>query len=179
MVLVPLGVSMTNWARSIDPKSKVRTDHRSFTDDTGSNSFQRVGSTSHGTGEKEKKKISLGRMIKPKMVSPTQQMLEQTKEKEKRADGPDTSDISFNMAATSSGVGGKRNKSGSKLVKKDGGKKKRKKKRQSSSSSSSSSATGVRSTIKRLQRKRNSQLKTKLGASKKAAVSKKRKKSSV
>ena len=152
MVLVPLGVSMSSWTSSIDSNPKSSTDKKSFTDNSGSNSFHRVGGISHGTSDsllKKHKKTSS--KLNPRIISPIQQVLDQTKEKEKRADGPDTTSISFNMAATSSGMSNKGKKS-------------------NSSSKTTKKKTSTGSTIKRLQRKRNSQSKRKLGTSKKSST---------
>ena len=168
MVLVPLGVSLDSWTRGIDSKPKNNSSNKTFTNDSGTDTFRRIESTSHGRGDqldkkKKKKKNTtttsnrLGNLVKPKMVSPVQQILSQTKEKDKRYTTPETNDISLNIAATSSGLSG------------------RKTKRKQPSSSSSSKSRG-RSTIKRLQRKRNNQSKGKLGTSKKSSIRKKDKK---
>ena len=161
MVLVPLGISLGSWTRSIDPKSKSRSAGNGsvFTDDTGSHSFHRVGGTSHGTsGKKDSTGSKLSRMIKPKMTSPVQQMLEQTKEKEKRADAPDTSLISLNVASTSSGAVGKMKKR----------MEKNKKISKSDSKKKSNSSIKRGDPIKRLQRKRKSQSNKNLGRSNKS-----------
>ena len=162
MVLVPLGVSMDSWTRSMDPKSKSRSANETFTDDTGAAFFTRVGSTSHGLSEtknlKKLNKSSLSSKNKPKMVSPVQQILEQTKDKEKRSDAPDTVPISFNVASTSTGVS-----------QKNPAKRKPQKKKVTTAASSRTAS----STIKRLKRKRNSQSKKKLGTGKKSSTVKK------
>ena len=158
MVLVPLGVSLNTWTRSIDPKSKSRT----FSDDSGSHSFQRVGGTSHGTGDKlskSRKRSGLGHLIKNKLVSPVQQILEQTKDKEKNSDAPDTADISFNVAASSSGLSGL------------GTRKKKGSTRKKASTSAVSSRKTPSRTIKRLKQKRNSQSTSTSGAVRKASLS--------
>ena len=154
MVLVPLGISMSSWSHSIDPKNK-KLDKKTFTDDNGANLFQRVGSTSHGKSIKK----NIGKVVKSNLVSPVQQILDQTKEKEKRADGPDTIDVSFNMASTSSNI---------------------KKTRKSKTPSKKKSTTGGKkngATIKRLQRKRNAQLKKKSDTGKKSSSKNSSKKS--
>ena len=160
MVLVPLGVSLGNWTRGIDSKPKNNSSNTTFTNDSGTGTFHRIESTSHGGGDqldkKKKKSNALGNLMKPKMVSPVQQILSQTKEKDKRYTTPETSDISLNIAATSSALS------------------RRKTKRKQPSSSSSKSRG--RSTIKRLQRKRNNQSKGKLGTSKKSSIRKNKKK---
>ena len=165
MVLVPLGISMNSWTKSIDSKSKGGSNNKTFTDNTGSHMFQRVSNESPGE-KNSTKKDGLSNKIKTKMISPVQQVLEQTKEKEKRSDGPDTVDVSFNMASTSSGMSNKR---------KTARKKKQSSTTKSTPSSSSSSEKkktvkkSVGSTIKRLQRKRNSQSKKNLGTGKKSS----------
>ena len=170
MVLVPLGVSLDNWTRGIDSKPKNNSSNKTFTNDSGTDTFRRIESTSHSRSDqldkkkKKKKKNTttsngLGNLVKPKMVSPVQQILSQTKEKDKRYTTPETNDISLNIAATSSALSGRKTK-----------------RKQPSSSSSSSSKSRGRSTIKRLQRKRNSQSKGKLGTSKKSSIRKKDKK---
>ena len=161
MVLVPLGVSLNSWSRSIDPKSKSRTENNGgFTDDSGINSFHRVGTNSiDTTGGKNKKrsKKGLAQLVKTKIVSPIQQVLEQTKEKEKRSDAPDNTDISLNMSATSTMLSKK---------------KKRKKKSSSSAprrkSTASSRKKTVGASIKRLQKKRIGQSKKKPSARKRS-----------
>ena len=160
MVLVPLGISLNSWSRSIDPKSKSRTENNGgFTDDSGINSFHRVGTNSiDTTGGKNKKrsKKGLAQLVKTKIVSPIQQVLEQTKEKEKRSDAPDNTDISLNMSATSTMLS----------------KKKRKKKSSSSAprrkSTASSRKKTVGASIKRLQKKRIGQSKKKPSARKRS-----------
>ena len=160
MVLVPLGISLNSWSRSIDPKSKSRTEtNGGFTDDSGINSFHRVGTNSiDTTGGKNKKrsKKGLAQLVKTKIVSPIQQVLEQTKEKEKRSDAPDNTDISLNMSATSTMLS----------------KKKRKKKSSSSAprrkSTASSRKKTVGASIKRLQKKRIGQSKKKPSARKRS-----------
>ena len=164
MVLVPLGISMNSWTKSIDPKAKSGNQNNSFSDNTGDHLFQRVSHSSSKEKKSSTKKNSLGKLIPTKIISPVQQVLEQTKEKEKRSDGPDTVDVSFNMASTSSGIGNKLKK------------KKPTKKRDTTSTKTSKKKSvkkSVGSTIKRLQRKRNSQSKKKLGTGKKSSSIKK------
>lgn len=147
MVLVPLGISVGSWSKSIDPKSKSRSANSDiFTDDTGLHTFHKV--TNGKNGSKSDKKI-----VHPKIISPVQQVLQQNKEKEKRADGPDTENITFNMASTSH-------------VKKKKTTTRKKSAPSTSRSNEKTSTTGR--TIKRLQRKRNTQSKTKLSGSKKS-----------
>ena len=160
MVLVPLGVSMNSWTRSIDPKSKSRSATGSFTDDTGSATFTRVGSTSHG-GTQKLKKLKLNAKSSAKLVSPVQQVLEQTKEKEKLSDAPDTVAISYNIASTSTASSGKKKTA------------KTKPKKKKTATPTSTRTAG--STIKRLKMKRNSQSKIKLGTSKKSPGKKRKK----
>ena len=150
MVLVPLGISVAAWSRSIDPKSKSRSvAHDNFTDETGIHSFHKVRSSKKANHHNSSNKG----LTHPKIVSPVQQILEQTKEKEKRADGPDTENITFNMAASSStGTGGRKGK----------------KKSASSSVRSDKKKSSSAGTIKRLQRKRKSQSTTTLRVSKKS-----------
>ena len=156
MVLVPLGISVGTWARSIDPKSQSRrAKSDNFTDETGLHSFHRV------MDSVKKEKSPKKQIIHPKLISPVQQILQQTKEKEKRGDGPDTENITFNMAASSTassgkGRGGKRKKN----VPTSHGRSDTKKKSQSGT------------TIKRLQRKRKSQSITKRQSSNKSGKKK-------
>lgn len=157
MGLVPLGISVQSWTKSIDPKSQQRSDsgqNGMFMDDRGKNSFHRVISPHGATG-----KGSLSDKLSQKVVSPLSQILEQTKEKERLKVAPDNSDVSLNYAATStSGKGGKGKKAGKSSATK---KKKRK------PSKPTSGKSGAQSTIKRLQKKRNSQSTSKRGTVKK------------
>ena len=152
MVLVPIGISVGAWARSIDPKSKSRSvTSDKFTDDTGMHSFHVV------KDQGSKKKTSKNELVHPKIMSPVQQVLEQTKEKEKRADGPDTENITFNLASTSSTTAAG---------------KKGKKKSVTKSRRSDMKKSTIRTTIKRLKRKRNTQSNTKRQGSNKSRKTK-------
>ena len=154
MVLVPIGVSMHSWTKSINPSSNKKPDQESFRNESGSGSFKRVHSETHGLKQKLKKD-RMGSMIRPKIVSPIKQVLDQTKEKEKLADAPDTVGVSFNMASTSTGMASKQKKSKTGSL--------------SSVKKPKKSSTG--STIKRLQRKRNGQSNKTLGSNKKSSSS--------
>ena len=153
MVLVPLGINLNSWTRSIDPKSKNRStvSHTGmFSNDTGTQSFHRVESPS-STG-----KNSITSKIKQTVVSPVTQLLAQTKEKEKLSDKPKDAPVSLNMAASSSTS--KRKK------KNDSGNKKKE---------SSKRPRNMKTTIKRLQKKRNNQSKAGSGSGNKSTSKKK------
>ena len=156
MVLIPLGISINSWTRSIDPKSKNRSstsDSGLFTDDSGSNTFHRVKSVAPAS------KHSISSKMTQNIVSPMSQILAQTKEREKLSDAPDDSPISLNMAASSSASKQKK--------KTKAGKKK-------SPPASTSTARKMKSSIKRLQKKRISQSKAGSGGSKKRSNIKKK-----
>ena len=155
MGLVPLGISMNSWTRSIDPKSKNRStpmQPSTFLNDSGSNLFHRVNSSGP-----QANKTSLSSKVSQKIVSPVSQILEQTKEKEKLIDAPDDTNISLNFSASSTPLK-KRKKSKIKIT-------------------SSRMLQKNKSTIKRLQKKRNIQSASKRSAVKKP-ISKKGKKKS-
>ena len=158
MVLVPLGISINSWTRSIDPKSKNRSTISNsgiFTTESGDNTFHRVKKDSpHSTNPTVNR-------IKQSIVSPVSQILAQTKEKEKLTDSPENVPISLNMTASSSKVSRVKNRTS--VTK---GKKK---------SIPSKQPRNMKGTIKRLQKKRNSQSKRGNEAGKKPASRKKKK----
>ena len=151
---------MSSWTRGLDPKSKTAADRQTFTDNPGTGSFQRV--VSPGPSGEGKKKKGLDTLARPKLVSPVRQLLDQTREKEKRADGPDVVEVSLNVASTSSGG-------------KSGGVKKKRKKgpTKAAAAAATTRKTTVSPAIKRLRRKRNAQSKSKLGTGKKPGRPKK------
>ena len=154
MVLVPLGISVNSWSRSIDPKSQNRSAFSSgsvFTDDSGTKTFHRVNSP----GSSGNKAIS--KKMKQTVVSPVSQILAQTKEKEKMTDSPDDGVVSLNVAASSSSSKRKKSKKTSEPRKKI----------------TSNSPSKMKAAIKRLQKKRNGQsIKGIRGVKKQASVSK-------
>ena len=158
MGLVPLGISMNSWTRSIDPKSQNRATYKtggSFMDESGSHTFHRVTTPSHESN----KKGNLSSKVTPKVVSPLTQILEQTKEREKMSDAPEVTDISLDFAAASS--------TSSKKKKSHTPTKTTKKKKTKDSKARAMSA------IKRLKKKRNSQSSAKRGAVKKPSIRRK------
>ena len=157
MVLVPLGISINSWSRSMDPKSKNRSTLSSggvFTDDSGTKTFHRVNTP----GASHNKSIS--KKMKQTLVSPVSQVLAQTKEKEKMTDSPDDGLISLNVSASSS-------KSKKKNKKKETVSKKINK------PASSKSPRKMKAAIKRLQKKRNGQSNQGRGGVKKRVSSQK------
>ena len=161
MPLVPLGLQMQAWSRGIDALPS-RSKNSIFSSSNGKCIFHEVDTPKVTSKDKTlHNQITNGKKISG-MVSPLQNIIEQTREKDKRLDAPDNNSLSLDMSRTSTVSTSLKRKKSTKTKSTNKSKSKKSNKpstgRNNKKTSTSKPVNKARSAgIKKVQKKRNAQ----------------------